>query len=351
MLFPVIHIVKRFGRVGGMESYVWNLTHGLAGRSIEVVIVCEQVIETPLMPMHILKVEASPERPRWRSMLSFRAKSTEIIRRQYQGKRVLIHSHERSLIHHVTTFHGPPIDNSAFLQLVNRRVRAWYKMETAELSGENVQTILPVSSLIRDDLLTRHPSIVGKKIELAWPGVNPNGIAKDILKPVRSGPKRFLFVGREGKRKGLDIAIKIVSLFRETFGPAVLTIFGVERKHVTGLKSCNEWVQCMGWQDTIPWLDFDILLHPARKEPFGMVVAEARARGLPVLISNRVGAADLDFNSMAILDIEAPIKDWCEAAQALLSNASTEPECNWSWDDLVDKHVREIYSRMHIPNL
>lgn len=37
----------------------------------------------------------------------------------------------------------------------------------------------------------------------------------------------------------------------------------------------------------------DVLVVPSRFEPFGMVVAEAAARGLPVLVSERVGAAPL----------------------------------------------------------
>jgi glycosyltransferase involved in cell wall biosynthesis len=37
----------------------------------------------------------------------------------------------------------------------------------------------------------------------------------------------------------------------------------------------------------------DVLLVPSRFEPFGMVVVEAAARGVPVLVSPGVGAAPL----------------------------------------------------------
>ena len=41
---PIIHIVRRFGCVGGMESYVWNLTHELIKQDVQVEIICEETL-------------------------------------------------------------------------------------------------------------------------------------------------------------------------------------------------------------------------------------------------------------------------------------------------------------------
>ena len=38
----VVQVVRRFGCVGGMESYVWFLSHELARLDYQVVVVCEE---------------------------------------------------------------------------------------------------------------------------------------------------------------------------------------------------------------------------------------------------------------------------------------------------------------------
>ena len=49
----------------------------------------------------------------------------------------------------------------------------------------------------------------------------------------------------------------------------------------------------LGWQDAgAHYQAMDLLLHPAKREPFGMVVIEAMAAQVPVVISDRCGACD-----------------------------------------------------------
>ena len=158
MSLPVIHIVRRFGRVGGMESYVWHLVHGLVDQDIQVTVICEQVCESPEASIRIVKVETSSARPRWKSMMTFRALVDQKIRDMFRGQTLLIHSHERSVCHQVTTFHGPPIEpprGFGWLSRFNKRFTAWQQMELKELLGPNVQVILPVSSQVQQQL-TKH---------------------------------------------------------------------------------------------------------------------------------------------------------------------------------------------------
>ncbi len=351
---PVIHIVKRFGRVGGMESYVWHLVHGLAEHGLLVAVVCEQVCESLGDSIRVIEVEASPERPRWKSMMSFRTRVDQKIREVFSGQVVLIHSHERSLWHQVTTFHGPPIEPSSglsWLSRFNKRVTAWQQMECDELLAPNVQMVLPVSSLIKAQLINRYPEIIEKQIDLAWPGVHPSGVDPIVSVPWSLDDTRFLFVGKEWKRKGLDIAVRIVDEFRKSHPRASLTVFGAD--HATLPRSiCGlNWVSFQGWSSSIPWSDFDLLLHPARKEPFGMVVAEARSCGLPVMMSSQVGAGDLNFSNTKIVDLNASIVDWCQAAIQLFEANEREPELIWNWSDLVLKHIEKVYPQLEPVNL
>lgn len=349
MQYPIIHIVRRFGRVGGMESYVWWLVHGLALRDVGVIVVCELVCEPPGENIEIIQVDTSLAKSRWKSMMMFRSRVSQKIRDEFRGQKVLIHSHERSIGHQVTTFHGPPIEppkGFGWLSRLNRRVSKWQQMERDELLGEGVQMILPVSSGIQKQLMNRYPEITNKRIDLAWPGVLGCSMDSKLYIEKCSAQEKFLFVGKEWKRKGLDIAMRAVTEFRKSNTGATLTVFGVDKFEIPYSMRAYKWVHFKGWSNEIPWSDFDVLLHPARKEPFGMVIAEARSFGLPVVMSSKVGAADLGFTETKILDVSAHPAQWCQAAKDLIRDNKRKAEIKWSLDDLVQKHMRTIYPQL-----
>ncbi|MEL0322639.1 MAG: hypothetical protein VXA68_11665, partial [Gammaproteobacteria bacterium] len=69
-------VVRRFGRVGGMESYVWNLCKYLLQLDVSVNLICEEVIEQlpGLTESNIWLVDQPPNvRPRWKAMRHFQA--------------------------------------------------------------------------------------------------------------------------------------------------------------------------------------------------------------------------------------------------------------------------------------
>lgn len=328
---------------------MWYLVHGLVEHGVRVTVVCEQVCESPDSRVHIVEVERSPERPRWKSMLIFRALVDKKIRDVFSGQPVLIHSHERSCCHQVTTFHGPPIAPSrglVWFSRFNKRLIAWQQMEHDELLGPNVQIVLAVSSQVRGQLISRYPGLVNKKIDLAWPGVNSSLIRSSLSTRTELNLARFIFVGKEWKRKGLDTAVRVVEEFRKSHFCATLTVFGVDQTMVPRSMRRLDWISFQGWSSSIPWSDFDLLLHPARDEPFGMVVAEALSQGVPVIMSSNVGAADLKFSATRILDIDAPTFVWCEAAAELIERKTRMPEVKWRWSDLVAKHIETIYPQL-----
>lgn len=346
MNHPVIHVVRRFGRVGGMESYVWHLVHELSTRGIQVFVVCETVYEEPNEKIRIIKVKSLSERHRWRAMMRFRERVAVKLRERFAGTPVLIHSHERSFQHQITTFHGPPIGTHPvwkYFSFLNLRISAWREMEKAELFGPNVDYILFVSNQIMMELKSSYPLIAKKKLGLAWPGTN---IVRSCNSAKSSKDKtgiKFLFVGKEWKRKGLDLAVRIVAEFRRIYSHGTLTVIGVDAQHLPRSLQAHDWLIFSGWVSDIPWADFDILLHPARKEPFGMVVGEARANGIPVAMSTNVGASDLNFLDTQVIDFHAPLHAWTDAIAYLLSNTANICENKWTWADLADLHVNEYY--------
>jgi len=351
MLPRIIHIVKRFGCVGGMETYVWRLVHGLSEQGFSVSVICEQVFNEVDSNIEVVRVETAMKKPRWKSMLTFRSRVEMLVREKYQGQAVIIHSHERSLLHHVTTFHGPPIDigdNLRGIKCLIPRIRAWKRMEREELLAPQVQCVLPVSSIIQEALCSTYPELTGKRIELGWPGVEKSSMCGNQRHSTTFSKGNFVFVGREWKRKGLLRAVEIVRGFRDFNRNSTLDVYGVDSDEVPRAIRELSWARFHGWNAKIPWNQYDVLIHPAAREPFGMVVSEARAQGVAVLMSDRVGASDLQFECVRMVPFDAPLDQWIAGLHALLALTSRSIEVKWTWDDLVDLHSNVIYPQLEV---
>ncbi len=340
---PVIHIVRRFGCVGGMESYVWNLTHELTKLGLQIGVICEETFGEFDPSIDIYKVPKSKPRPRWKAMQHFRHHVTRCVTDRLNKQLSLIHSHERSNCHHLTTFHGPPItDNKSFFSqlLVSRRVAAWKQMEKDELLSASTGQILAVSSIVKNQLLKLYPELAGKGISVAHPGIHPLPKIEHEPSQYTHPPKKFIFVGKEWKRKGLDLAIKILEQLPEQ---ASIDVYGPTIGEVPNRLINQACINIMGWNERIPWEEYEVLIHPARKEPFGMVVAEARHHGVKVLTSTDVGSVELGFKDLVALETRAPITDWVQALESLTMNRSRVSECLWTWSDLARLYVDKFY--------
>lgn len=108
----------------------------------------------------------------------------------------------------------------------------------------------------------------------------------------------LLFVGKEFYRKGLESIVKAMSLLKR--GDVKLLVVGqdMERpKYVRMAKSLNltSNVIFCGHSAEVEafYAASDIFVFPTMYEPFGLVILEAMASGLPVIISRLAGASDL----------------------------------------------------------
>jgi len=159
------------------------------------------------------------------------------------------------------------------------------------------------------------------------------------------GPLRVLWAGTFSIRKG---AHYLLSAWRR-LAPgrkAALQIFGandVPRRLTADLPHSIEF------NSTIPHADLferyraaDVLVFPTLCDGFGMVVTEAFAQGLPVIVTTRAGAADLVRHGENGLIIPAgnaaalaETLEWCIAHRTELKamrNAALETAAHWQWD-------------------
>jgi UDP-glucose:(heptosyl)LPS alpha-1,3-glucosyltransferase len=122
----------------------------------------------------------------------------------------------------------------------------------------------------------------------------------------------------------------------------VLRIYGPEPTEVKHLVSGRGFaVECMGWRDAKPELhELDLLLHPARSEPYGMVISEAMAAQVPVVVSDACGAAaDVSASNGVVLSLDSSLADWVRACETMLSMTEAVPAFRRSWDDVAREYI------------
>jgi len=345
-MLRVLHIVRRFGPVGGMERYVWRLTHELSQLGVYVQVLCQTVEGTVDPAIQVHRVDSSVERRRWKAMRDFRGSCEEFWAGFPDNSKVIVHSHERCAFHNVTTFHGPPIGGVGsqfpWWKRLQPRIKAWSRFEQAELLGSQVVAVIPVSSMIRNALKRIYPNVAHRMKNPGWPGLDYT----DRKQNLGTGTK-LLFVGREWKRKGLDIAINAYLKVKANHPGVTLDVYGVLESEVPrSLRVADRGVTFRGWQAVVPYELYDLLIHPARDEPFGMVVPEARAAGLSILISDRVGALDLPLSNVIKLSLHDDSLAWSRAIVDALRSEKPDSEVCWTWSDLAKWHVTDVYTDM-----
>ncbi|WP_420550145.1 glycosyltransferase family 4 protein [Litorivicinus lipolyticus] len=330
----VVHIVRRFGPVGGMEKYVYELAKAQLAIGLDVNVVCESASDTAGgVTLHTVKGGA--QKPRWLAMLRFSRRVSALVRLQdwLASPTTVIHSHERTAVHQITTFHGPPIasvKSSKRLWFLSPRLWAWLWMEKRELFGGRSQIVVANSETIRAQLQALYPSVKTRlSSRIGWPGV----IARDLSVVVSSCPNTVLFVGKEWRRKGLLKAIEAVEIAR-TITPAnnlQLMVVGPDPEAICGLLKGRPWVNAVGWEPA--WAGKGgTLIHPAAVEPYGMVVAEAMRAGMKVLVSSESGVAA--HYPVPQLSANSPARDWAQDLVALMAAALGPVSPLFSWNDL-----------------
>lgn len=342
----VVHVVKNFGPVGGMERYVWELVHELAKAKINITVLCETQHAQPETNIKVIEIGKTFKKPTWLSMLFFSKKVKSYITNHPAAfAQTIIHSHMRISIHHVTTFHSSVFKcrKRRLFDFLSPRIHAWLYLEKMELCGSKVQAVLPNSSYIAEMLKKNYPCCVDKIGFTAFPGVAEHFYTI----PREADGKTVGFIGREWKRKGLEMVCDIIKPMLAELPELKLLVAGPAKEEIEHLFS--DWpaksYRLLGWKKTEEVIgQVDVLIHPAKSEPFGMVVAEANAAGVPCLISTHCGIGELLTTEMGRTLPLSNKQQWRDELKILLQHQQDIKQIqHLSWAALAKKHI-SLYS-------
>ncbi len=343
----LLYIVRRYGPVGGMERYVWELSLKVRELGLPVTVICQRCYAEIPQGIRVIELGDVLQRPGWVAALRFSHRVSTWLEKNPQSNTV-IHSHERVRIHHVTTFHGPPfasVFDKPWWKRLSIRVFAQLFLERRELN--TAIAIVPNSEMIKEQLRHYYPEYAHKLTSPVVPGVVAGRQRVPRVVPADGGV--IGFVGKEWKRKGLPFAVEIVKELRLTRPKLSFVVVG-PGANSNVLELFDDWqgaYELTGWSKQARYPEFDVLLHPAVAEPYGMVITEAMAARVPVVISDACGArTEVTTEAGEVLPLGLlTAKHWADAVNRQLSRTAAPPIFVRDWSAVAEESV-SIYSNI-----
>jgi len=308
MTMRIAVLTRHFSRMaGGAESYAVAVAREMATRH-EVHVFAQQSDE-PVGGVHYHYLPGWGKRLRWLNQLVFAIGSWWATRRGFD----VVHSHENTWHGQIHTIHVKPMRLNLLVHpsgwqgglarvRVALSVRLWVHLalEGARFRIRPGAAVVSSSEMLNAECALAYPharsvlSVIKPGTEMparevalsAEPGPNRDYVRSAFQLPL-SAPV-MLFVANDYRRKGLDVLLRaLVDL------PQVhLLVVGSERPISTYLAQAvalkvAQRVHFLGPQKVVAqfYRAADVLVHPTLDDTFGMVVLEAMAYGLPVVVS------------------------------------------------------------------
>jgi len=303
-------VIPKYGLVGGAEGFAYELTERLAMRGRVTMHVFANRHRPGKAPVTYHRVPILPF-PRFLRQISFAWFAERQIRREGCE---LVHSHDRIFRMDLLTMHGVPHEQW-IREARNKRLtlfdRAMAWVERKGMTGPDLRMVLPVSGLVKEELLRAYP-IPAHRVRVIHPGISPERFAsldpescRNLIR-MRHGFSEadvvILFVGMNFEIKRLGLVIKgMAEVIRNKNGASSLRLLVVGKGDpapylalARGLGIGDRLVFAgVTHEVEAYYLASDIFVMPSVFDTFGMAVLEAMAAGLPVIITEKVGARDL----------------------------------------------------------
>ena len=332
---------RHFGyRFGGAERYAAAIAEELSD-TYEVHVFAQDIEHHhPGITYH--PVSRPFNKPRWLNQLWFALQTWRLTRHGFD----VVHSHENTWHGDLQTVHVRPFRVGLFHGLsparralrwlslfTSPRLITYWWLEAARLSVKPGRRIVATSDQVKRDTLMGYPH-TASMLEVIPPGVNMPA-ERLTTTPTRAQLQLpldvplALFVGNDFDKKGLSALLQALALT-----PGLHVAVVGQGRH---LQRYREQIATLGLADRVHLLGSlsdvtpayaaaDWLVHPTTEDTYAMVVLEAMASGLPVIVSSArfCGvAAELTHTVNAlILDDPRDEKQLSERLLSLLEDPS-----------------------------
>jgi len=305
-------VIPKFGLVGGAEGFAAELTERIAAdpRFKVHVFANRWADSSGRIVFHPIPIVRFPKFLTTTSFAWFAGREISAA-----GPFDLIHTHDRIFRADVYTMHGIP--HRWWVREVRRKRmslfdRALARVEDRLVSEGGCRRFLAVSELTRKIFLGEYP-IDPARVTVVHPGIDASPYAKPDRERCRReirgrfgiGPDEplILFVSMNFAIKGLDHILRGLGRLRAGSPEKRFRLLVIGRGDQ---KAYGRLARELGLGDAVVfagavareklpefYLAGDLYAMLSRFDTFGMVVLEAMAAGLPVLISGSVGARDI----------------------------------------------------------
>ena len=289
---------------GGAERYATSVVAQLLGQ--HEVHVFTQSLEQPVPGVQYHRVPLPLRRPRWINQLWFALASWWLTRHGFD----IVHSHENSWHGNVQTVHVLPVRHTLFdgrhglarvlrwlKVLTSPRLLVYLGLERLRYAPQARRRVVVTSQSLRD-VMARSYAAALPMLEVIAPGVDAapghcDEAARLAARRALGLPQHgqgVLFVGNDMRKKGLPALLH--ALQGLPVG-AWLAVVGQGEQNA----AMDALVQQAGLGARVHFLGSlrdmpqayraaDVLAHPTLEDTYAMVVLEALAHGLPVVVSS-----------------------------------------------------------------
>ena len=361
---------------GGAERYSIALVEQLSARHHIHVFAQEIDHQMPGVSYH--KVTSPLRKSRWINQLWFATATWWATRSGFD----VIHSHENTWHGSVQTVHVLPVKYSLFHDRTGWRLaQRWLKVITSPrllvylwlerlryASRPGLQVVVTSESL-RPIMATTYPDCA-PALAVVTPGINlpapkthgQKAIARATL-GLPEGSTCMLFVGNDYRKKGLETLLRALVQLPPDVTLAVVgnAAHIAEFRALADSLALSTRVSFLGSLENVDlaYEAADCLVHPSVEDTFAMVVLEAMAHGLPVVVSSAAycGISGLLQDEVNALLLDQP-RDAGRLAlvlQSLLSHKSLQETLslgasafatNYPWDKIALQQ-EVVYFRAH----
>ncbi|MGD8229842.1 MAG: glycosyltransferase family 4 protein [Desulfobacteraceae bacterium] len=365
-------VIPKYGLAGGAERFAWELCERLANRTgFQIHVFANEWGEAPA-PVVFHKIPII-NFPRFFRPISFAYLVKNRLKKHVFS---IVHSHERIFSMDVFTVHGIP--HKTWVKETRQKQMGLFDMATSwveekGIKGTRAPMLLPVSGLVKEELLKAY-DMPESRVHVVHPGIALERFSRLSRESCRAeirerhGLSRtdlvVLFVGMNFEIKRLDLVLKSVASLSQrgkVFSELKVLIVGKgnTKRYQTMSKELgvSNRIIFVGVTQEIEkyYLASDVFVMPSKFDTFGLAVLEAMAAGLPVIISQKVGARDVVQDGVTGFVLsENPSDSELSRGLNLLINTKTrltmgenarKLAAQYSWDRTADR-VCEIYEQL-----